>query len=424
MKSGSKRQRVLTLIVALLTLNALGHAQAPPQEDGTPSTTIRTTVNRYGSSYTVNIDYDYRKALAGSQNLEINVMIETVSSKNLRLVSCERCDPGNSVFSRMSGPVLVDSIAADATSAALRTKYRLTAGIKKETEPQEYNVDLRLEPPDAENLRRTDPLYSDSFVSFPLYVGDLEKGLLSVKEPAKPKPELCTSGKPHSITLMLHNDYRDYTVNVQKVIISTEPASLLESVVAASPPGKVDRKTITLDAPLTIPPRQDESLTIDVQMAGMAPGNYLSGFDEDSQFQVRFVYDDGKGRTLSNYSYPKPLRMQPRFLVLSMAVLLGISVGLFLMSVWKILKYEGSGLRRGLAILSTVVIALVVSILALQGELNISFEAFKIRASYDKPLMLFILSLFATVMGTPVLRRVFGLGTSDSQPASPSTPAT
>jgi hypothetical protein len=285
-------------------------------------------------------------------------------------------------------------------------------------EPKESNVELRFEPPDVEQLRRTDPQYSDILVSFPLFAGVLENGLLTVKEPAKIKPVACTSGHLQSMTLMVHNGFHDYTVNLQKVIVTANPPSLLANVVSSSPRGKVERDTITFETPVSIQPSQDENVTVDLKMAGMSPGNYLSGFDEDSQFEFRFVYDDGHGRTISNYTYPRSLRVQPSLLVLGVAVFLGIAVGLFLMSVWKILRFEGTGMRKGLAVATTVVIALIVSILALQGELNISFEAFKIRASYDKPLMLFVLSLFATVTGTPLLRKSFGLDkASDNLPS-------
>nr|MDQ2938410.1 hypothetical protein [Acidobacteriota bacterium] len=82
----------------------------------------------------------------------------------------------------------------------------------------------------------------------------------------------------------------------------------------------------------------------------------------------------------------------------------------------------GQGMRKGFALATTVIIGLIVSMLALQGELNISLEAFKIHASYDKPFMLFVLSMVATVMGTPVLRKFFGLDkTATTQVPKPAT---
>lgn len=396
------RNKCLIVAAGLLLSSAMdGYSQDPPTV-----TTIKDIVNRNDRSYTVNIEYDYLKVIEGSDYFEINVSIETMG-KNLRLVSCERCDSNSSVFSHMSEPKLMDPGQPSATDGVSRAKYRFVAGIKKDTKPKEYNVELRFEPPDVEQLRRTDSRYSDILLNFPLYVGVSKEGLLTVRE--KPK-ESCSSGQIHQLTLVVHNDFPSYTLNLQKLIVTASPPGLLERVIStATPSAKINGNTIVFDPPVSIAPSQDENLILNLQMAGMSAGNYLLGFDPESQLNFSFVYDDGKGRRISDYTYARGLRMQPRLLVLGVAVLLGISVGVFLMFVWKMLVLEGTGLRKGMAIATTVVIALVVSILALQGELNVSFEAFKLRASYDKPLMLFVFSLFATVLGTPILRKAFGL---------------
>jgi len=411
MKSNLRNKWLFVAAAMLLSMAVVGNSQ----ESGTV-TTIKKTITPYDRSYTVNIEYDYLKALAGTDYLEINVSIETMG-KNLKLVSCERCDSNSSVFSHMSGPTLMDSGQPSAVDGVSRAKYRFVAGIKKDTRPKEYNVDLRFEPPDVE-LRRAVPGYSDIFVGFPLYVGVLQDGLLTVSDP-KPKPESCSSGQIHPLTLVVHNDFPSYTLNLQKLTVTASPPGLLERVVSTETPGgQIVGNTIVFDPPVSVAPSQDEILTLSVKMGGMSAGNYLLGFDPESQLNFRFVYDDSKGRRISDYTYNRGLRMQPRLLVLGIAVLLGISVGVFLMFVWKMLVLEGTGLRKGMAVATTVVIALVVSILALQGELNVSFEAFKLRASYDKPLMLFVFSLFATVLGTPVLRKAFGLDKrSDSVPS-------
>jgi len=410
MKSNSRNMWLIVAAALLLSPTVDGYSQ-----DSQTATTIKETVIRNNRSYTVGIEYEYLKAIAG-KDLEINVSIETIG-KNLRLVSCERCDSDSSVFSHISQPKLLDPGEPSAVDGVSRAKYRFTAGIKTDAKPKEYIVELRFEPHDVEQLRRTDPRYSDILLDFPLYVGVVKEGLLTVRE--KSKTESCSSGQIHPLTLVVHNNFPSYTLNLQKLIVSASPPGLLDRVVStATPSGQIDGNTIVFDPPVSIAPSQDEMLTLNVQMAGMSAGNYLLGFDPESQLNFSFIYDDGKGRRISDYTYTRGLRMQPRLLVLGVAVLLGISVGVFLMFVWKMLVLEGTGLRKGMAVATTVVIALVVSILALQGELNVSFEAFKLRASYDKPLMLFVFSLFATVLGTPVLRKAFGLDKrSDSVPS-------
>ncbi len=400
---------------------ALGFLSAP-YVDAQEKTSIKKVVNRYGN-YTIYIDYENRKAQAGNQNLEINVMIETLAKDGLTLVKCEGCDSSKSPFTQVTGPFPGGTVQPSPTNSSYQTKYRFIAGIKSGIEPQEYAVDLRFEPPNAAQLRASDKNYADIIENFPLFVGVSENGKLSVKEASKTKPELCASGQNHTFTLVLKNGFHDYDVNLQKVTVSSNPEGLVRGIISSDPPGKiVGRNTIVFDTPFSIAPSEEPELTIDLKMAGMSPRNYLSGFDEDSQLGFKLVYDDGKGRKVSDFTYVRPLRMQASSLVLFSAVALGISAGILLMSVWKILRFEGQGMRKGFALATTVIIGLIVSMLALQGELNISLEAFKIHASYDKPFMLFVLSMVATVMGTPVLRKFFGLDkTATTQVPKPAT---
>ena len=103
MKSNLRNKWLFVAAAILFSTAVVGYSQESPT-----ITTIKKTTTHYNRSYTVNIEYDYLKALAGTDYLEINVSIETMG-KNLRLVSCERCDSNSSVFSHMSGPTLMDS---------------------------------------------------------------------------------------------------------------------------------------------------------------------------------------------------------------------------------------------------------------------------------------------------------------------------
>ncbi|MFL6210507.1 MAG: hypothetical protein ACJ74W_16745 [Pyrinomonadaceae bacterium] len=424
------RASIITCTLAgLLCGLSAAYAQAPTASaPNKPSTTIKQTVQRDGNYYTVYVDYDYREAWAGNTHLNINVAVETIGMQTLKLIRCEKCEPENSIFASVADPVLVDG-GQPSQSNTWRLVYRLVAALKPDADPQEYDITLRFEPPVAVSLAQptTTP---DIFVHFPLYVGVREKGRLAVKEPDKLKPEPATSGRTHQFVLTLHNYFHDYDANVQQLTVDSDPAGLVARVVrvqsSTGTTGTIkpdDPSTIIFNTPLNIAPAQEVRLTLDLEMAGMSSGNFISGFDDDAQVTFAFIYDDGKQRTISDYNYNRPVRLRPSNLVLLLSIALGVAAGVFIMSVWKVVRFEGDAKRRWLAVLSTVIIGLIVSILALQGELNIS--AFNLRASYDKPVMLFILSLFATVSGTPLLKKFFGLdkaGADDE--TTPSTPST
>ena len=194
-----------------------------------------------------------------------------------------------------------------------------------------------------------------------------------------------------------------------------------------TPPGEVaaDEHTVTLKAPLFVPKRVKDgrSLELDLEMVDFwTGGSIFSGFDSDAQVVVSFEYEDSERHTPAPYVLRRPLRLRPSKTVSAFAIALGVTGGIFLMLVWRMLKLEGDRRRRWFALTSTVFIGLLVSILALQGGLELNVSALNLRASYDKPFMLFILSLFATISGTPLLKKYLQLdGTSgdggDTSPA-------
>jgi hypothetical protein len=405
-------------IVWSATMNVGAQEKLPPY-------TVK--VNSEYGVYGVTANYDLEKARAGEQRLKIEVNImRTPGQDKLRLVECSRCKSESSIFSGVSLPFPADGEETRPgetdPNPFIQTRFTFEVGIKPATEARQYDIELRFATPPRPEPENQLP---DLFGTFPLNVGVgySEEGRLSVVADPKAKPDSCTSGQSHRFALKLKNSFGDYPINLQKITINTVPSDLVGTILSKKL-GTVDQNTITFDPPLTIAHGQKEDLTVDLQMAGMTAGNYLSGFDEESQVEFSFKYDDGYGRTI-NYAYAKPLRMQPGWSVLAVAVMLGISAGVFLMSVWKILKYEGDLVRKGMAVAATAVIGLIVSLLVLTGQLNISLAALNVRASYDKPLTLFIMSLIATVSGTPLLKKFFGLDkpSAGTPPAPTPTPA-
>ncbi len=413
------RARLIAFIFVGLAIGLTpgARAQAPLSADGDDSsTTIKSTVQRAGSRYTVYIDYDYARALAGTDNLQITVTVETIGRQNLKLIRCDECTTESAPFSEVKGPWLFDTMPPSEVSP-WKLVYRFGVGIKPDIEPRAYPVHLRFEPPPPQNATEE---AGDVIVNFPLYVGSRSRGRLVVLEEGTTQPLESTSGERQRIPLKLHNSFRDYDVNVQKLTVSS---NLVAGIAGVSPEGEVkSSSTVVFNPPLTIKTEQTETIELDLNMAGMSSGNLISGFGDGSKVTFAFTYDDGKQRTISSYAYDRTLHLRPSLLVLLISIALGISVGVFLMMVWKLLKLEGDAKRRRMAVVSTVIIGLIVSILALSGELNIS--AFGQRASYDKPIMLCFLSLFATVSGTPLLKKFFGLDKPAADGAdAPAAPA-
>jgi hypothetical protein len=304
-------------------------------------------------------------------------------------------------------------------------KYHFNFALKSGLQPREYPLTLRFAAPDGER----DPNYKEPLLPFTLYVGVKEGGLLIV-EPQQQKdgPAQATGGREKLFTLELKNNYPDYDVNIRQVMVDSNVDGLIAEIVDVEPKGSLNQRGHTInfdDEPFSIEPGQRKELRVRVRLGGLrAAGSPITGFPGDAQIDFKFDYDDGKERRLSDFRHSVPLLVSPSRTVLVIAVMLGVAVAVFLMSVWKVVKYEGSGKQRLLLVVSTVLIGLIATVMATQGQLNVSLDALQLRASHDMPISLCLLSLFATMSGTPMLKKFFGVDKSaDGGAAAPTAAA-
>jgi hypothetical protein len=369
-----------------------------------------------GQSFTATVQYEPANAWVGNDNFSLTITIETIGSKVLELVECDRCGGADSPIKTKGALQLVED-GTPARDRPWKRTYHLDAPIKSDIDPRQYDIALRFASPRASSGN-----VPDSFTTFPLYVGVREKGNLKVEESGSVKPELCMSER-HRFTLRMKNGFRNYDVHLQKLTIGSEPNGLVTRVVRVragditTQPSDADPLAVTFDPTFAIGAAQNEDLAVEVEMASMSWSTFLSGFGDDQRATFSLVYDDGWGRKISDYRYERPIRLQPGRGWLGFSVGLGVVAGIFLMSAWKLLSYEGALWRKVSLVVTTVLIGLITAVVALAGELNIAL--FNIRASTDKPMMLFVLSLVATVLGTPLLKKYLGLekNTGNAAPA-------
>jgi hypothetical protein len=373
-----------------------------------------------GQTYKLRIGYNVKNFLAGRQHNVIQVCSQTQGGKNLRLVTCDDCDQAKSpIFDKVEVPTERSSVAADGLTT---TKYNLRVGLKPDIQPRNYPLTLGFELPGQENAAPTR-------ATFMLSVGD-KKGLLKVETPPQLQegPEQATGGTVKLFTLTLLNAYADYDVSISEMTVDSNIERLVSKIVSSDPRGQFDLQRpdkITFEPPLIIEAGKTQDLKVTVKLGGLKDaGSLVTGFPGGASVNFKIKYSDAYGREPEPLRHSIPLRVSPNSVALITAVALGVAVAIFLMSFWKILKYEGTARQRLMLVFSTALIGLIATILATQGQLNVSLDAFKLRASHDMPLSLFVLSLFATVSGTPLLKKFFGVGGSAGAAApSPSTGA-
>ena len=419
----------LTVLFAGLTFTARAEDLTPCQRAvKTPDVNARP---RPIGAYTVYVYYDPSKAVVGS-NLDLHICIETPELKDkLKLIDCDECRDGSRVFEKWDGPIDEGDIRLQDSDSGRAYKYLYAVKLRPDIEEREYTVTLIFKQPSADNATCANET-AKAPMPFPLLVGSNGIGRLSEK-PGNVKPLDCTSGGNCSLQMTLLNGYSEYDVNVTSLAVSTSPARLVTRINPTTL-GELgpDGRSLQLKPGLEVKKRNPAGrpLELELAMAGFREeGSFFSGFDTDAEVVVTFEYFEYKD-TLQHppvtYELRRPLRLRPSKSVSAFAIALGVAGGIFLMLVWRRLKVEGNPRRKALVIISTIFIGLIVSILALQGGLELNVNALNLRASYDKPFMLFILSLCATVSGTPLLQRFLrldGTGAGEVPPAPAGTPS-
>jgi len=129
----------------------------------------------------------------------------------------------------------------------------------------------------------------------------------------------------------------------------------------------------------------------------------LIGFPDKAHLNVDVTYTDGFGRTISDLHQAFPITLRPRDRVLYLAILFGVIIGALIKIYLQRLQSEGviSNREVAKAVAITVFIGLVVSVIALAGQIKVT--AFELTGSYDKPIVIFIIGLTGALVGAQLL---------------------
>jgi hypothetical protein len=202
------------------------------------------------------------------------------------------------------------------------------------------------------------------------------------------------TGEIKAIDLEIENKYPEYAVTLKGVTISSSPSGLVKTVELP--------RTVKLE-PLSEPQKLHN---LEFKIKPMQARDWLFGFDNDATLDFTFHYVDEDGHEL--HSNDKlDLTVRPSILILACAILIGVLAGTALKFDLQRLRKEGYINSRQMAvfIMSTVVLGIIVSLVALFGEVQVS--VFKFNGSYDSPKVLFLISFAATMIGPPLLQGLF-----------------
>jgi hypothetical protein len=328
--------------------------------------------------FNVNVAYDTKSAWSGNTHLKVTVEITTAGQNNLKLERIEAVEQPGITFS------LGDRVELSPTPDLSQVAYDCAAKIADNVEPRAYLLRLGFSSPNNENVFRQSLLY----------VGTRKNGKLSLA-PGRPEYEELLTGKDQNVYLQLENNFPDYTVSIKSIEVSSDPSGII------IPTEQNDLKDI--------PPFGRETLKLNIRTAPFSLSQLISGFNDQSSLIVAVKYEDGHGRTVSDFSPALKIRVRPKTYILILAMVIGVLIGAVIKLYLQHLQQQGVITRREklAAMAITCLIGCVVAFISLVGKIKII--AFAQTGSYDNPAVIFLISLAGAVGGTQLLSSLLKL---------------
>jgi hypothetical protein len=324
----------------------------------------------------VYVNYEVEKAYAGNQYFPMDVSITTDGTAgDLILKECKPPD----------GAKLETQVeSADAT------RYKCVVNIKPEADPRRYRIDFTFMYPNQN-------LTSNCLLAVGVRTNKDASGNDRVSIKPKANPIEFQASRRNEFLFDIHNGFPDYPAVIKSVTVTASRPELLRNVNVSS-----------LDAPSNeIDSLQTTHASASFDVAGMSLRDLLIGFPDNAQLIMDVTYTDGYGRTISDVHQQFPMTLRPRDRVLYLAIVIGVVVGALIKIYLQRLQSQGVISRREVvkAVAITVIIGLVVSVIALAGQIKVT--AFELTGSYDKPIVIFIIGLTGALVGAQLLMSWF-----------------
>lgn len=344
-----------------------------------------TLTTRDKKKFHIYVSYEVEKAYAGNKYFPLEVSIDSKDSAggDLTLKDCKPPD-GAKLETR-----------AETVDA---THYRCVVDIKDEADPRVYRIEFTFMYPEQS-------LASGFLLPVGVRTNKDTDGNDRLRIRPKATPIEFLASNRNEFPFDIHNSFPDYAVMIKSVTITASRPELVRNVDVSS---------------LNPPANQIESLQTNhahasFDIAGMSLRDLLLGFPEKTNLIVDVTYTDGYGRTISDLRQEFPITLRPRDRVLYLAIVIGVLAGAVIKLYLQRLQSQGVITRKEAirAVAVTVFIGLVVSVIALAGQIKIT--AFELTGSYDKPFIIFIIGLTGALVGAQLLTSWFKRLTSKNE---------
>jgi hypothetical protein len=354
------------------------------------------TLEAINDHYLIEARYDKGQAYSGN-TLGLKIILKTPEGKVvprsqvLRLARYEAPEESNIEIKMVGDP-----------ERNIRDSYNQIINnfqikIPQDTEPRVYRIKLKFQYEASETTVDRD---------LDLVVGERTNKKFVI---TGGDSEAFVAGSRVMYNLSLQNDYRDYTINLHEIRITSVPAGLIRSV-SLGPIGdvkpEIDAKTNTISFKpfLSIRPVAKEILPLELEIGSMSTTNWIKGFGDTSKLVFDFEYDDSNERIVVLPPQETPVKVRPSDGTLLGAMFVGVIIGTGLKFYLEYLREKGVINRKGVAVFVsiTILVGIVITIVAWAGQIQII--AFKdINLSYDRPVVIFIIGLIGALGGVHFL---------------------
>ena len=384
--------KLIMLLLLFLTLSgdaALAQTCKAPNPQPSPHKDPITGVNKANRNFNIEVSYFLNEMVAGRHaNFTITISAPRADNRFLEVRGLPIVDASDASqkfkfnFDGMT-PNLQEEVVQ-------RREYKYIVEIDKNAEPRRHLVMINFAyEGEPEGIKEERHFYLNVGVN---RGGRLEH--LPPKDGSLP-PSLETGlfkGNSHTYGLELRNSFRDYTINIEKIKIDSEPPGWIV-------PSEVKPNNLFMG------PDGEETIPVDLQTAPLGFTRLIKTLSTTPQLKANVIYNDGNARCITDFKPLLPIAIPPTSKVLFGSVFLGLLIGAGFRALLEFMLFKKRITRKGVikVVSYSLMFGMLLVILAAAGQIEIKAKAFALSSSYDNPLTLLVIGMIGALAGLQMI---------------------
>ncbi len=380
------------LLLLVLLVLAIDKASAQPSLSSSDKSTFTdkvTPIQRGDRSFTIKPSYVLTEMMAGRRDVKLTVSISAPSSgpeflelRGLPMVTSQ--DDIDKLQFTANG-------SEDSDGVVHTRQYHFIVRIDDRIDPRPHQVKVAFGLPG-------EPEKNESLRYFELNVGVNKGGKLAPILPAEDSqtPSFETGffgGAKHTYQLNLQNSFSEYTISIESIKIQSDPAGLIVP------------KQFNFENGLTMIPGEQATIPLEFETTALGLKNLIRGLAITPRIQADILYNDGKGRRITDLKPRFAINIPPTNMALIGSVFLGLLLGAGIRTLLEFLVFKKQISPPGILklISYSLLFGLLLVVLVVVGQIEIKAKTFSMSSSYDNPLVMFSVGLIGAIAGLQMI---------------------